>query len=364
MGKILDFYIEDIKNKKIIYDNKQEIIIKNLDDLYLNIKKQEKKQENIFFSDIFNFFKKEKKLGFYIWGDVGRGKTYLIDRFYTNLDINKKTRLHYHHFMKLIHNKLKEHEGKKNPIKIIIDEFKKKYIIICLDEFFVKDIADAMQLSNFFLHAFNSEIFFIITSNVNPNKLYEGGLQRQKFIKTIDLLQKNLNIINIDGNVDYRYRHYEKENVFFIPIKFKNLKKMKLLFNKLSSTKIEKKINIEILGRKINVLYVSNSIIWFDFEKICGEGRSQLDYIEISSLFDTVFISNIKKITKDDIARRFIALIDEFYDRKINVVLCAEKPLEKIYDGEILIFDFKRTISRLNEMNTSNYLKDFDKNVF
>lgn len=364
MGKILDFYIESIKNKKIIYDNKQEEIIKNLDNFYLKIKIEEKKQENIFFTDIFNFFKKEEKLGFYIWGDVGRGKTYLIDKFYINLDINKKIRLHYHHFMKLLHNKLKEYEGKKNPIKIIIDEFKKKYIIICIDEFFVKDIADAMQLSNFFTHAFNSGIFFIITSNVNPNKLYEGGLQRQKFIKTISLLENYLKIINIDGNIDYRYRHYEKENIFFIPINFKNLRKMKILFNKLSSNKIEKKTNIEILGRKIDVLYISNQTIWFDFEKICGEGRSQLDYIEISSSFDTVFISNIKKIKKDDMARRFIALIDEFYDRKINIILCAEEFLEKIYEGEILNFDFKRTVSRLNEMNTSNYLRDFDKNVF
>lgn len=362
MGKILDSYIEEIKNKKIIYDHKQEMIIKKLDNFYLNIKNQEK--ENIFFSDIFNFFKKEKKLGFYIWGDVGRGKTYLIDKFYINLDIKKKIRLHYHHFMKFLHNKLKENEGKKNPIKIIIDDLKKNYTIIFLDEFFVKDIADAMQLSNFFLYAFNLEIYFIITSNVNPIKLYEGGLQRQKFIKTIELLEKNLTIINIDGNTDYRYRHYEKKDIFFIPINLKNLKKMKQLFNSLSSIKIEKKTDIEILGRKINTLYISNTIVWFDFEKICGEGRSQLDYIEISSSFDTIFISNIKTITKDDIARRFIALIDEFYDRKINIVLCAEKQLEKIYEGEILIFDFKRTISRLNEMNTSNYLKDFDKNVF
>lgn len=364
MTTLLNLYKNDIKNKKIIYDKKQEDIIIKLNNLSEKIIKKKNKKENIFFSDIFSFFNKEENLGMYIWGDVGRGKTYLVDLFFFSLPIKKKIRLHYHHFMKLIHNKLNENYGKKDPLKIIAEWFKQNYLIICLDEFFVKDIADAMQLSNLFYFLFKLEIYIIITSNVAPKRLYEGGLQRQKFIKTIILLEKYLDIINIDGLIDYRYRNYEKEQVFFLSLSIKSFKLMKKLFLKLSFANFERKKYIEIVNRKILALYISGSIIWFDFKILCGEGRSQLDYIELSSIYDTIFISGIHIIKKDDIARRFIALIDECYDRKTNIIISAATNIDDLYKGDILKFDFKRTVSRLNEMSTKTYLKDFDKNVF
>ncbi|HFL8819510.1 MAG TPA: cell division protein ZapE [Candidatus Azoamicus sp. OHIO2] len=366
MSKLTDAYTIDLKNKKILYDDKQALIINELEILTTVILKKELNKENIFFSDIFNFFKKEESLGLYIWGDVGRGKTYLVNLFFTSLTSKKKIRLHYHHFMKLIHTQLNEHTGNKNPLKIIAEILKKNYTVICLDEFFVKDIADAMQLAKLFYYLFQSEIYFIITSNIIPNKLYDGGLQRQKFLPTINLLEKHLKIINIDGKIDYRYNKYEKEHIFFTPLSIKTFKSMKRFFLKLSSANFERKKYITILDRKILSLYLSETIIWFDFKIICGQGRSQLDYIELASLFDTIFISNIKIMTNndEDIARRFIILIDELYDRKINLAISSESSIEYLYKGNTLIFDFKRTISRLTEMSTKNYLKEFDKNVF
>lgn len=366
MSKLIDFYNKDLTNKKIIYDEKQVYVINELEILSNILLQKEEKKENIFFSDIFNFLKKDEPLGIYIWGDVGRGKTYLVDLFFTSLLIKKKVRLHYHHFMKLIHTQLNEHYGKTNPLKIIAASLKKKYTIICLDEFFVKDIADAMQLANLFYYFFQLKIYFIITSNIIPDKLYEGGLQRQKFLPTIKLLEKHLKIININGQIDYRSSKYDKENIFFSPLSMNSFKSMKRFFLKLSSNNFERKKNIDILGRKISTLYLSRSIIWMDFKIICGNGRSQLDYIELATIFDTIFISGITIMTNkhEDQARRFIALIDELYDRKINIIVSSETKIDKLYQGDILTFDFRRTLSRLNEMSTRNYLKDFDKNVF
>ena len=366
MSKLIDRYNLDLEQKKIFHDEKQKFIVNELEKLSNILLSKDKQRESIFFSDIFNFFKKDTYFGLYIWGDVGRGKTYLVDLFFYCLPIDKKIRLHFHHFMNMIHNKLKEKTGEKNPLKSIAKWLSKEYIIICLDEFFVKDIADAMSLSKLFSYIFDFGIFLIITSNVIPNKLYDGGLQRQKFIPTIDLLEKNLKIINIDGNIDYRSKNLEKEKVFLYPLIYQSFRSMKKLFIKLSTISPQKKKNIDILGRKILAYYISGSIIWFDFKIICGQGRSQLDYIEIASMFDTVFLSGVRHMStkNEDEARRFISLIDEFYDRKINVIISSECGINNLYGGVILKFDFKRTISRLNEMSTKEYLSDFDKNVF
>ena len=365
MSKLIEKYNIDLEKKKIIYDKDQELIIKELDILTNIIMSRKKKDDLFFFSDILNFFKKDNFCGIYIWGDVGRGKTYLVDLFYYELLIKKKIRLHYHHFMSLIHSKLQENYGKKDPLKLIADFFIKNYSIICLDEFFVKDIGDAMNLSKLFFYLFNSNVFFVITSNVIPSNLYEGGLQRQKFLQTIYLIEKHLKIINISGNTDFRLRNLFSEKIFFFKLNYFNFKKMKNLFIKLSTMHLKRKEFISICGRKILSFYISGTIIWFDFKIICGFSRSQLDYIEISSIFDTVFISGITKMSSqmEDIARRFISLIDEFYDKKLKIIISLDCNIEDLYDGEVLKFDFKRTISRLKEMSTLNYLKESGKNV-
>lgn len=359
MDLLLKEYNSKVINNEIVYDVNQEYIVNELNIL---LKKLLLKKNTSFLFNIFNSFKMDDNFGIYVWGDVGRGKTYLVDMFYSCLPIDKKLRIHFHNFMSLIHNELSYRSGMKNPLEDIAKEISNKYYIICLDEFFVSDIGDAMILSELFRHFFHYKLLFVITSNVVPKDLYKNGLQRQKFIPTIDLFYKNLNVINISGNLDYRFRSLEKEDVYLYPISIFNLKRFRNLFFKLSTTKPIRNKNINILNRKVSSVYYSGSIVWFDFDVICGDGRSQLDYIELSLMFDTIFLSNMKSAKLDDNkCKRFISMIDEFYDNKINIIIFADKKIDEMYCGEKLIFDFKRTCSRIFEMGSKNYLKDFIK---
>ncbi|MEK7679895.1 MAG: cell division protein ZapE, partial [Deltaproteobacteria bacterium] len=241
---------------------------------------------------------------------------------------------------------------------------KKKGIkfIICLDEFLVSDIGDAMILSELFKYFFYYEIYFVITSNVIPKNLYINGLQRQKFISTIDLIYKHLEVLNISGDLDYRFRSLEKEDVFLYPVTMFNLKRLRNLFFRLVTVKPERKKVISILNRDVKSIYFSGSIVWFDFNVICGDGRSQMDYIELALMFDIVFISNVRPVYfDDDRCKRFIMMIDEFYDSKISVIILLDCYFDNLYSGTRLKFEFKRTCSRLFEMGTKNYLKNLKK---
>jgi len=357
MSTLLDLYRLNLNNKKILYDKSQEMIVFELNDLFERLKLKNIQKDSIFFSEVFSFFKKDSNLGLYIWGDVGRGKTYLVDLFFNSLPFEKKVRLHYHHFMKIIHERLKIYSGEKDPIKVIAKFFYKEYSIICLDEFFVKDIGDAMNLARLFHYLFEFGVFFVMTSNVVPHMLYEGGLQRQKFLPTIVLLEKFLKVVCVNSIIDYRFMYLSSERVFFYSLSFSTFKSMKKLFFNIAKSLTKRKCLVEVNGRNIYSKYMADNIVWFDFKNICGFGRSHLDYCEIATLFKIVFISGIKKILDEDDARRFIALIDEFYDRKIHVVMSFECPVSDIYEGDMLKFDFKRTISRLNEMSTKDYLQ-------
>lgn len=358
MSNLLDLYRLNLNNKKILYDKSQETVVFELNELFEKLKLKQTQRDVIFFSEVFSFFKKDSNLGLYIWGDVGRGKTYLVDLFFNSLPFDKKGRFHFHHFMKLIHDKLKVYSGEKDPLKVIAKFIQKEYVIVCLDEFFVKDIGDAMNLARLFHYLFEFGVFFVMTSNVVPSRLYEGGLQRQKFLPTIYLLEKFLKVICVNSEFDYRFMYLSTERLFSYSLSFSTFKYMKNLFFTISKSLPNKKVFLNINGRNIFAYYVSDNIVWFDFKFICGFGRSHLDYCEIATLFKIVFISGIKKIIDDDEARRFIALIDEFYDRKINVVISFECLVSDLYKGELLKFDFKRTISRLNEMSTKDYLKN------
>lgn len=358
MSTLLDLYRLNLNNKKILYDKSQEMIVLELNDLFERLKLKNIQKDSIFFSEVFSFFKKDSNLGLYIWGDVGRGKTYLVDLFFNSLPFTRKCRLHFHHFMKLIHEKLKLYSGEKDPLKSIAKFLQKEYLIICLDEFFVKDIGDAMNLARLFNYLFEFGVFFVMTSNVIPSKLYEGGLQRQKFIPTIILFEKFLKIIGINSLIDYRFMYLNSEKLFFYSLTFSTFKNMKKLFLKISKNIYKKKFLLNINNRNIYTHYISDNIVWFDFKNICGFGRSHLDYCEIATLFKIIFISNVKIIKDDDEARRFVALIDEFYDRKIYVVISFNCNFYDLYKGDLLKFDFKRTISRLTEMSTKEYLKN------
>ena len=296
--------------------------------------------------------------GIYLCGDVGRGKTMLMDIFYESLPIKNKLRLHFHSFMIMIHKELNRLKSKKNPLGLVAKDISKKAKIICLDEFSISDIADAMILGNLLKELFHRGVTLILTSNTEPDKLYLNGLQRERFLPAINLIKKNTNIFFLNSNNDYRLSFLEKADIYQYPITEDNNIKIKNYFNMMAANKIENKSYININNRKINTIKISDSIIWFNFDDICSSPRNKNDYIEIIKYYKTVIITNIPVLTLDheNQARRFITLIDEFYDRKVKMIFLAAAAIDNLYSGKKLAFEFKRTISRLKEMQSYEYL--------
>lgn len=309
-------------------------------------------------SKIFNFKRKINPKSLYIHGEVGRGKTFIMDLFFDNLNIKKKRRLHFHRFMNDLHSELHKLKGQKDPIKKIVNNLSKNYRILCFDEFFVEDIGDAMLLGKFMIELFSSKVCLIATSNIEPKNLYANGLQRKLFIPAIESIEKNCEIYFLNSDSDYRLRALEQTELFFMPLNEEAEKNMMIAFQSLSGPKEDDRSSIDILGRKIKFIKSSEGTIWFDFKDICSSPRSSADYIEISKEFHNILISNIPKINSDDHARRFISLIDECYDRKVKVILSAETGFSDLYKRNKLIDKFKRTVSRLIEMQSKDYLKE------
>ncbi|MDB6096994.1 MAG: AFG1-family ATPase [Francisellaceae bacterium] len=305
------------------------------------------------------FFITHPKKGIYLWGEVGRGKTFLMDLFFTTLPIKKKMRIHFHHFMKKIHQELNELKQTKQPLAMIANNLVKTTRVLCLDEFFIEDIADAFLLGNLFKALFEKNIIVILTSNTKPCRLYEKGLQREVFLPTIELLENQLEIVQLKGNKDYRLEKFQINKIYYYPINLQNSKAFEALFNDLGGLAVNSEPFIEIANRKIFFIAKNNTSIWFDFKAICEGPRGSLDYIEIANIFSLIFVSNIPilKDADNDSARRFIMLIDECYDRKIKLSLLAECSIDELYQGTLLITPFKRTISRLHEMQSIEYLK-------
>ncbi len=296
--------------------------------------------------------------GLYIWGSVGRGKTFLMDLFYSTLKIEHKRRLHFHHFMQYVHQALTRHQGEKDPLKIIAAEFAKQYWVLCFDEFYVKDIADAMILAELFEHLFHNGVTLVATSNLAPKDLYHNGLQRDKFLPAIDLIHQHTKVLEIQGQEDYRLAHLGQLSLYHYPLDTKAHSALTASFKHLAPLgSVENKILI-INEREIPTLIWDESIVWFSFDIICKTARSTPDYIEIARSFKTVIVSGVEAFTEnnEDVALRFIALIDEFYERHVTLILSADVPLADLYQGKRHDFEFQRTISRLTEMQSAEYV--------
>lgn len=297
--------------------------------------------------------------GLYFWGGVGRGKTYLMDLFYQCLPNERKMRMHFHRFMLMVNKRLNAQAKLKNPLQAVAQSIAKEVDIICFDEFFVTDIGDAMILAGLLETLFNSGVTLIATSNIEPKHLYENGLQRQNFLPAIKLLEQHTKVINVDGGIDYRLRSLEQAEIYHSPL---GKESEAIMFE--SFTRLCTGLNtvadgtIEIQGREIPTRYRAEDLVWFDFESICGGPRSPADYIEIAQLFHTVLISDIPQLdsSNDDKVRRFVSLVDEFYDHKVKLIISAATVLRDIYHGNELKFAFKRTESRLLEMQSHEYL--------
>ncbi|MXP56759.1 cell division protein ZapE [Pantoea sp. Mhis] len=302
--------------------------------------------------------KKEIVRGLYIWGDVGSGKTWIMDLFYSSIPNNRKLRLHFNHFMLYIHQELMQLQGKSNPLLIIADRLKINIDVFCFDEFFVSDIADAMILGLFIEAILVRNITLITTSNLSPDALYLNSQQRAYFIPIINKIHKHCDVIHLDSGIDYRLRQLTFVKLWYYPID-KNtnfaMERMYYLF----SGQMSKSISIlEINHRQIPILGMYQGVLAIEFLILCGKGRSQYDYIEISRRFHTVLLYHVPiMLHKTECqARRFLTLIDELYDHKVKLIVSAETSLFEIYQSKYLNFEYKRCLSRLQEMQSKEYL--------
>lgn len=355
-------YQQALDAKEIGYDEMQMKVVDQLDTLCAQIKDTPKPTNTSLSSKLTGIFRRPNTQapqidGLYIWGSVGRGKTYLMDIFYECLADENRLRLHFHRFMQEVHHQLGKIKNEESPLSIVADSFRDRSNIICLDELFVSDIGDAMILAGLFDEFFSRGITLVTTSNCHPDDLYKGGLQRQKFLPAIDLIKKHTNVIELGGNTDHRLEFLEHADIYHHPLdeNANNIMLDNFLHVSPEIGKEAERLCIE--GRHIQTVRCSDGTVWLTFSDLCDGPRSAADYIEIGRCFNTVLISDIPILTnKDDIARRFITAIDEFYDRSVKVIISAEAAVHELYKGQKLSFEFQRTISRLLEMRSHDYL--------
>ncbi|MGQ8775888.1 cell division protein ZapE [Serratia sp. NA_112.1] len=297
--------------------------------------------------------------GLYMWGGVGRGKTWLMDMFFHSLPGDRKLRLHFHRFMLRVHEELTELQGQENPLEIIADGFKAQTDVLCFDEFFVSDITDAMLLATLLQALFARGITLVATSNIPPNDLYRNGLQRARFLPAIDLINEFCDVMNVDAGIDYRLRTLTQAHLYLTPLDEQTRLTMDRMFVKLAGKQGEAAPVLQINHRPLQAINAVDGVLAVDFHTLCEEARSQLDYIALSRLYHSVILYNVQVMgpLKENTARRFLALVDEFYERHVKLVIAAEVSMFDIYQGERLKFEYQRCLSRLQEMQSEEYLK-------
>jgi len=296
--------------------------------------------------------------GLYLWGGVGRGKTLLMDWFYESLRISRRERSHFYRFMRQVHAALRMVKRRTDPLDAVAQRLARHARVICLDEFFVSDIADAMILSGLIGGLFRRGVTLVLTSNIPPEQLYQDGLQRERFLPAIEMLRANLDVVHLDGGVDYRLRQLEQAPTYLDSTEQHTAAQLQLRFAALAGGSFSGSGVLSIEHRRVAVLATGAGMVWFEFAELCGGPRSANDYIELARLYHTIFISHIPVFTADDedAARRFIAAIDEFYDRGVKIVVSAAAPPAALYRGNRLQLEFQRAASRLIEMQTLRYL--------
>ncbi len=296
--------------------------------------------------------------GLYLWGGVGRGKTMLMDLFYECLPPHERSRMHFHRFMQRVHHELHDLAGSANPLETIAGRFAEESKVLCFDEFFVSDIGDAMILSEVLAGLFQRGVTLVATSNVEPARLYENGLQRRRFLPAIALIEEHTRVHEIDAGIDYRLRVLERAEIYHAPLDAGAERSLASSFAALAPEPPQQGVLLDIENRSIRARQVAEDVAWFDFPELCEGPRSQNDYIELARIFHAVLISNVPRFTtrNEDAARRFISLVDEFYDHNVKLILSAEERVENLYRGERLRFEFERTESRLLEMQSHDYL--------
>lgn len=353
-------YQLDLEQDDFLPDAAQENAVKELQRLYDELTQpKQKKTWRVKLSSAFGKgMKKPTTQGIYFWGVVGRGKTYLVDTFYDCLPGKRKMRVHFHRFMHRVHSEMQQLAGKSDPLKIVAKRFADETDIICFDEFFVSDITDAMILGTLMEELFSHGIVLVATSNIEPEGLYRNGLQRARFLPAIDLINQNTRIVNVDSGVDYRLRTLEQAEIYHFPLDDMANKNLHQYFGQLAPESCEYDTRLEIAGRDVEAIRNADGVVMFGFDVLCGGPRSQTDYMEISRCYHSVLLANVTQMGRqiDDIDRRFIAMVDEFYERNVKLIISAEVAIEELYTEGQLSFEFKRCISRLKEMQSHEYL--------
>jgi cell division protein ZapE len=353
-------YQADLQREEFSHDPAQEQAVLLLQNLYERLLARRREQSG----GIVGWLRRlrddpiEPETGLYLWGGVGRGKTYLVDTFYDCLPFGQKMRVHFHRFMQRVHAELTELEGQKNPLQVVADRLADEAIVICFDEFFVTDIGDAMILAGLMEALFARGVTLVATSNIEPSRLYENGLQRQRFLPAIALVEKYTQVVHVDAGVDYRLRTLQQAELYHYPLDAAADESLRSSFERLAPESGKHWERLEINGRYLTCRCLADDVAWFDFGELCDGPRSQNDYIELARIFHAVLLSGVPRFNADldDQARRFINLVDEFYDRNVKMVITAQVPLFELYAGGRLEFEFQRTVSRMQEMQSYQYL--------
>lgn len=346
-------YREQCEKGTITDDPVQRMALVHLQRIFEELVKKQTKQSNFL-----SYFRKPVLVtGLYMWGGVGIGKTFLMDCFYEALPTQRKLRMHFHPFMRLVHAELTRYQGRKNPLDTIANEIAKKTDVLCFDEFFVSDITDAMLLAKLLKALFERGVCLVTTSNTPPDELYKNGLQRSQFLPAIALIKEHTDVIHLPTTIDYRLRHLKEAGVFYTPLDQTAQDNMERSFATLTAGKTITTDPVEINSRKIQIVKEAGDVIWFDFDTICSVPRSQADYLTIAEKYRTVFISNITPIPAGakDLICLFINLIDVLYDARTRLVFSSSEPISQLYSRGYMIMEYARTHSRLLEMQSEDY---------
>ena len=356
----LEKYQTDLLNEGFYADAAQENAVRCTQELFDKLLLEGNTGSSLF-KAIRQKFQKDKSnfiKGLYFWGGVGRGKTYLIDSFYDTLPFDEKQRIHFHRFMQMVHAQLRELNQVEDPLQIVADNIASETEVLCFDEFHVSDITDAMLLGGLLKALFDRGVVLVTTSNEAPDKLYWDGLQRERFLSAIVLIKEYTKVVNVDSGIDYRLRFLDKAEIYHSPVDERAGEMLTINFNHIAPNAVTEGSAIEIQGRMIQTICHADGVVWFDFDAVCDGPRGPADYIEIAKLFQTVLISDIPVMDElmNDKAKRFMILVDEFYDRNVKLIVSAAEYPHGLYTGKRLRKPFLRTISRLEEMHTHDYL--------
>ncbi len=302
--------------------------------------------------------------GVYMWGGVGRGKSFLMDVFFQSVPLTRKTRLHFHEFMREVHRELQELKGTADPLDELGRRIARRFRLICFDEFHVADVTDAMILHRLLVALFANRVSIVTTSNFHPDALYPNGLHRDRILPAIDLLKEKLEVINVDAGTDYRGLTLAQTQLYHHPLGPAAETALTAAFEQLAEARDQDPV-LYVEQREITARRRAGGVVWFDFKNLCGGPRSQNDYLEIASRFHTVILAGVPQMAPRlaSEARRFTWLIDVLYDRHVKLIMSAAVPPDQLYLEGPLVHEFPRTVSRLNEMQSTHYLSRERRNV-